>query len=76
VHSYSKNTKENIDIFNLNGGPSIWWVELKEVKGLNERNLTWKQFKKYFRKACLLEKYYESKIEFHEHKLGKITIVS
>jgi hypothetical protein len=51
VHNYSKNTKEKISIFNLNGGASIWWEDLKEVKGLKERKLTWKQFEKYFRKA-------------------------
>jgi hypothetical protein len=37
--------------------------------------MTWKQFEKYFRKAYLSEKYYDGKIkEFHEHKLGKLTM--
>jgi len=53
VHNYSENTKEKITIFNMNGGDSIWWEDLKYVKGLKERNLTWKQFNKYFRKAYL-----------------------
>jgi hypothetical protein len=39
VHNYSKNTKAKISIFNLNGGSSIWWEDLKEVKGLKERKL-------------------------------------
>jgi hypothetical protein len=70
-----ENTKENISIFNLNGGASIWWEDLKEVKGLKESKLTWKQFEKYFRKAYLSEKYFDGKIkEFHEHKLGKLTM--
>jgi hypothetical protein len=34
VHNYSDNTKERISIFNLNGGDSIWWEDLKEIKGL------------------------------------------
>jgi hypothetical protein len=55
VHNYSENTKENISIFNLNGGASIWWEDLKNVKGIKESKLTWKQFEKYFRKAYLLE---------------------
>jgi hypothetical protein len=54
VHNYSKNTKARITIFNLNGGASIWWEDLKEIKGLKETKLTWKQFEKYFRKAYLL----------------------
>jgi hypothetical protein len=75
VHNYSKNTKENIAIFNLNGGDSIWWKDLKDVKGLKESKLTWKQFEKYFRKAYLSKKYYDGKIkELHEHKLGNITM--
>jgi hypothetical protein len=42
---------------------------LKEIK------LTWKQFEKYFRKSYLYEKYYDEKIkEFHELKLGQITM--
>jgi hypothetical protein len=36
VHNYSKNTKEKISIFNLNGGASLLWEDLKEVKGLKE----------------------------------------
>jgi hypothetical protein len=57
VHNYSKNTKVRIDIFILNGGVSIWWEDLKELKGLKEIKLIWKYFDKYFKKACMLEKY-------------------
>jgi hypothetical protein len=35
-----ENTKAKITIFNLNGGSSIWWEDLKEVKGLKESKLT------------------------------------
>jgi hypothetical protein len=49
VHNYSENTKARISIFNLNGGASIWWEDLKEIKGLKERKLTWKQFEKYLK---------------------------
>jgi hypothetical protein len=70
-----KNTKAKIAIFNLNGGASIWWEDLKEVKGLKESKLTWKQFEKYFKKVYLLEKYFDGRIkEAHEHNLGKITM--
>jgi hypothetical protein len=55
VHSYSKNTKERISIFNLNGGDSIWWEYLKEIRGLKERET-------------------EKIKEFHEHKLGQLTM--
>jgi hypothetical protein len=63
VHNYLENTKAKIVIFNLNGGDSIWWEDLKEVKGLEESKLTWKQFEKYFRKAYLFEKYFDGNIQ-------------
>jgi len=47
----------------------------QEYKRINERKLTWKQCEKYFRKAYLSRKYYYSKVkEFHEHKLGQLTM--
>jgi hypothetical protein len=39
VHNYFENTKAMISFFNLNGGSSIWWEYLKEIKGLKERKL-------------------------------------
>jgi len=59
----------------MNGGASIWWEDLREVKGLKESKLTWKQFEKYFWKEYLSEKYYDDKIkEFNDHRLGQITM--
>ena len=40
VHNYSDNTKARIAVFNLNGGASIWWEDLKEIKGIKESKLT------------------------------------
>jgi hypothetical protein len=50
VHDYSKNLKAQIVIFNLNGKASIWWEDLRNVKGIHEKDLSWKQFEKYFKK--------------------------
>jgi hypothetical protein len=33
-----RNMKARVAIFNLNGGASIWWEDLKNVKGINERS--------------------------------------
>jgi hypothetical protein len=46
--------KDQIDIFNLNGKASIWWEELRNVKGIHEKDLSWKQFKKHFKKKSSL----------------------
>jgi hypothetical protein len=70
VHDYSENLKARITIFNLNGKASIWWEELRNVKGIHEKDLSLKQFEKYFKKKYLLEKYFDGKTkEFYELKL-------
>jgi hypothetical protein len=75
VHDYSENLKARIAIFNLNGKASIWWEDLRNVKGVHEKDLSWKQFEKYFRKQYLSEKYMDGKTkEFYELRLGQLTI--
>jgi hypothetical protein len=57
--------------FNLNGKASIWWEDLKNVKGVREEDLSWEKFEKYFWKKYLSEKYFDEKTkEFYELKLG------
>jgi hypothetical protein len=64
--------KARITIFNLNGKASIWWEDLRNVKGVHEKDLSWKQFEKYFRKQYLSEKYMDGKTkEFYELRLGQ-----
>ena len=65
--------KERVSIFNLNGRESIWWEHLRQVKKINEKKIVWKQFKKYFKKKYLSNRYYDDKIkEFHELKVGEV----
>jgi hypothetical protein len=67
--------KARIAIFNLNGKASIWWEDLGNVKGFHEKDLSWKQFKKYFRKQYLSQKYMDGKTKkFYELWLGQLTI--
>jgi hypothetical protein len=75
VQDYSNNLKAQIAIFNLNGKASIWWEDLRNVKGIHEKDLSRKQFEKYFKKKYLSERYFDGKTnEFYELKLGQITI--
>jgi hypothetical protein len=75
VHDYSENLKAQISIFNLNGKASIWWEVLRNVKGIHEKDLSWKQFEKYFKNKYLSKKYFDGKTkEFYELKLRKLTI--
>jgi hypothetical protein len=59
----------------LNGKASIWWEDLRNVKGIHEKELSWRKFEKYFKKKYLSERYYDEKTkEFYELKLGQLTI--
>jgi hypothetical protein len=59
----------------LNGKDSIWWEDLRNVKGIHEKELSWKRFEEYFKKKYLSEKYFDGKTkEFYELKMGQLTI--
>ena len=63
--------KEKVAIYNLNGNKYIWWKDIKKDKGIKERYVTWKTFKKIFKRKYLSEHYYEEKYkEFYELRLG------
>jgi hypothetical protein len=75
VHDFLENLKARVATFNLNGKASIWWEDIKNMKGVREEDLSWKQFEKYFRKKYLSERYFDKKAkEFYELKLGQLTI--
>jgi hypothetical protein len=75
VHDFSENLKARVATFNLIRKASICWEDLKNVKGVCEEDLSWKQFEKYFWKKYLSKKYFDEKTkEFYELKLGKQTI--
>ena len=46
-----------------------------KVKNINDINITWKLFKRYFKKKYLSDRYYDDNIkEFHELRLGQLTM--
>jgi hypothetical protein len=53
VHDFLENLKARVATLNLNGKASIWWEDLKNVKGIHEEDLSWEWFEKYFRKKYL-----------------------
>jgi len=49
----------------------MWWDQLKQVKHIDEKGISWK----YFQKKYLLEHYYDKKMqEFFELKLWNMTM--
>jgi hypothetical protein len=62
-------------MYQLKGKASMWWDQLLQVQHIKEKNVTWREFKKYFEKKYLTKRYYEKKMkEFFELKLGSMTI--
>jgi hypothetical protein len=74
LHSYSSNLEAMISIYHLQGKASMWWDQLKQVKHINEKRISWRKFK-YFQQQYLLEHYCDKKMQdFFELKLGNMTM--
>ena len=59
----------------MKGKESIWWGHLKQENNLDEKRISWRQFKVYFKHKYLSEHYYERKMKgFFELKLGSMTM--
>jgi N-glycosylase/DNA lyase len=64
-----------IVMYQLTGKASMWWDQLVQVKDVREKDITWKEFKRYFERKYLTKRYYDRKMkEFFELKLGSMTI--
>jgi hypothetical protein len=62
-------------MFNLNGKASIWWEDLKNVKGFHEEDVSWKLFEKHFNMKYMPHKYFDGKTkEFYELNLGQLIV--
>ena len=75
IYNYSDELKEKMAIYNLKGKAYIWWQEINKVKGIKEHYVTWRTFKKHFKRKYLSKQYYEEKTkEFYKLRLGSITM--
>ena len=74
-HDYSDNQEAWIVIYNIEGKAYKWWKHLNKVKNLNERNISWRSFQKYFKKEYLSQQYYDKNMqEFFVPWLGNMTM--
>lgn len=75
LYEYDHNLKARLAIFQLQGKATLWWEEIKIVKGVSERTITWEKFHKYFKERYLTERFYDEKArEFHDLRLGQQTM--
>ena len=62
-------------IYNLTRKVDILWKDIKRVKNMKEKYLTWRVFKKYFKRKFMFAQYYEERAkEFYELKLGSMSM--
>eukprot|EP00253_Pinus_taeda_P019416 PITA_19416 len=75
LYEYDHNLKARLAIFQLQGKATLWWEEIKIVKAVSERTITWEKFQKYFKERYLIERFYDEKArEFHDLRLGQQTM--
>jgi hypothetical protein len=75
LQNYSAHAEGRIAMYQLKGKVSMWWDQWVQVQHIREKEVTWKEFKRYFEKKYLTKIYYDIKMkEFFELKLGSMTI--
>eukprot|EP00253_Pinus_taeda_P036316 PITA_36316 len=75
LYEYDHNLKARLAIFQLQGKATLWWEEVKIVKGVTEQTITWENFQSYFKERYLTERFYDEKArEFHDLRLGQQTM--
>jgi hypothetical protein len=53
----------------------MWWDQLVKVQHIIEKDISWKEFKRYFKKKYLTKRYYDRNMkDFFELMLGNMTI--
>jgi hypothetical protein len=73
--NYSAHAEGRIAMYQLKGKASMWWDQFVQVQHIKEKEVTWKEFKRYFERKYLTKRYYDRKMkEFFELKLGSMTI--
>eukprot|EP00253_Pinus_taeda_P019771 PITA_19771 len=75
LYEYDHNLKARLAIFQLQGKATLWWEEVKIVKGVIEQTITWDNFQRFFKERYLTERFYDEKAkEFHDFRLGQQTM--
>ena len=75
LYEYYHNLKARLAIFQLQGKSTLWWEEVKIVRGVSEQTITWEKFQRYFKERYLTKHFYDEKArEFHDLRLGQQTM--
>jgi hypothetical protein len=53
----------------------MWWDQFVQVQCIDEKKVTWREFKMNFQKKCLTKRYYDNKMKaLFEFNLGSMTL--
>jgi hypothetical protein len=75
LQNYSAHAEGRIAMYQLKEIASMWWDQFVQVQHIREKEVMWKEFKRYFKKKYLTKRYYDRKMkEFFELKLGSMTM--
>jgi hypothetical protein len=74
LHNYYAHAEGIISIYQSKGKTSMWWDQFMQVQHIDEKKVTWRDFKRYFQNKFLTKRYYDKKMEFFELKLGSMMI--
>jgi hypothetical protein len=75
LQNYSSHVEGRIAMYQLKGKTSMWWDQFVQVQHISEKDITWKEFKRYFKKKYLTKRYYDRNMkEFFKIKLCSMTI--
>lgn len=75
LYEYDHNLKAHLSIFQLKGKATLWWEEVKTVRGVSEQSTTWEKFQRYFKEKYITKRFYDEKAkEFHDLRLGQMTM--
>ncbi|KAH9294535.1 hypothetical protein KI387_040261, partial [Taxus chinensis] len=76
IRNLSKERKAIWGAYQLSHEASLWWDSHKTTLNIDETNITWDQFKGYFRKCWLPQRFYDQKMtEFHNLAQGKLMVI-
>jgi hypothetical protein len=53
LHNYPSRVETRIETYHLQGKATMWLDKLNQSKHLDEKKVSWRQFKGYFQEICL-----------------------
>ena len=72
---YDNNIKARLAIYQLRKKATLWWEEVKNVRSIEDQDVTWDKFQQYFKDKYLTKRFYDEKFrEFHDLRLGQMTM--